>query len=140
MQINPSARKFAGLTKDLADLFNRVYTLMLGSLESLFRTGCGDWFFWVAFPLMRNALEPLAILLMQTPVDGLSGSSNGPTAGPPFAFDLVPPRQILDLAQRLARASSRIPGDAQSWREILGPVLETLQNALTARDALLKQD
>ena len=140
MRINPSARKFAGLTKDLADLFNGVYTLMLGSLESLFRTGCGDWFFRVAFPLMRNALEPLAILLMQTPVDGRSGSSKGPTAGPPFAFDPVSEKQLLDLAQRLAAASCEIPGDPQLWREKLGAVLDTVRNALETRQALLKQN
>ena len=140
MQINPSARKFAGLTKDLADLFNRVYTLMLGSLENLFRTGCEDWFFGVAFPMMRNALEPLAILLMQTPVDGRPGSSDGPTAGPPFAFDLVTDAQLLSFARRLASASSGIPGNAQSWWGTLGQVLDTLQKAVTARRALLKLD
>ncbi len=137
MQTNPSAGRFSGLTKELADLFNGIYTLMLQSLEKLFTTGRENWFFEVAFPLMRFALQPLAILLMQTPLQPQADPSAGPNAGPPFAFHKMTGSNILALTQQLHAASPGVvPADFQLWRGTLERVLHSVQRALKAKRAL----
>lgn len=139
MQPNPSVQGFSGTTRELAILFNTVYTWLLRALELLFGTAREEWFFAIAFPMMRFALRPLAILLMQTPLQSAADPSSGPNAGPPFRFSPMPHAKIVKLARNLAASPPTDFGRdyTQSWRQTFDGVSKTLQDALSEETPLL---
>lgn len=127
MQPNPSLNRFSGLVRELALLSDYVYTIMLQELENLFQTSHEERFFTVVFPIMRFALRPLAILLMQTPLESNADPSLGPTAGPPFRYRPVTPKKALAQAIKLSKKVPNLGPDYVSlWKQILEEVAQTL--------------
>jgi hypothetical protein len=129
MRPNPSADSFSGYVRDLALLSDYVYTIMLKELENLFRTAREERFFTVVFPIMRFALRPLAILLMQTPLASAGNPSLGPNAGPPFRFRAVSSKRALAAAVELSSRATRLGPDYANTKSVLDEVTGILRVA-----------
>ncbi|MGM0595330.1 MAG: ferritin-like domain-containing protein [Pseudomonadota bacterium] len=72
-----------GTTRQMAELFSQAYTLLLKSLEEVFNTPADyERFNGVSRMIMNFVMNPLADILVRTPIDG------GVHAGPVFDFDL----------------------------------------------------
>ncbi|HKV38749.1 MAG TPA: ferritin-like domain-containing protein, partial [Blastocatellia bacterium] len=135
MQANPDPNNLEGEFKDLSNLFNMCYTLVLRSLELALGTPTEQFnFFGVAFPVMHFALPPLATLLMQTPLERAADLTLGPTAGPSFQYCEATVSEMVKIAEALqaiqpergAGYSQRIQYQ-QLWDQTLGSVLGVLQ-------------
>jgi hypothetical protein len=135
MQANPSPGDLSGRVRQLSDLSDACYSLVLRALERALGTPDEDRsFFGVAFPVMHFALPPLAQLLMQTtlrPEAQENDAALGPTAGPAFLVNNQPLPAMIQLAEGLLADPPRDRGQAyqQLWQGLLAPVVQTLQGA-----------
>lgn len=135
MQSNPSPDDLEGEVREVSDLFDACYSLVLRGLERAFGTPDETRsFFGVAFPVMHFALPPLSRLLMQTtlrPQAQENDAALGPTAGPAFLVRNQPLGEMVQTAERLLANPPQDRGQAyrQLWQQSLGQVVETLQGA-----------
>jgi rubrerythrin len=112
MRLNPSTGDLPeGELQDLCRLFDACYSLQMGVMERVWRTGDESPLIDAAMvPLMNHAQKPIALALVREPwPDG-----SGEVAGPPFAWDPMPLSEMRELARRLGA------------RFELGPTVETL--------------
>jgi hypothetical protein len=102
MAPNPRAADLAAPVRDLSELFDACYTLVLLALERTFTSADTDGaFFGQAFPIMQTALPALATVLVQTPVNLSADPGLGPNTGPAFVHRPRSPEQIADSARAL---------------------------------------
>lgn len=135
MQSNPNPDDLEGEVREVSDLFDACYSLVLRALERAF--GSPDEarsFFGVAFPVMHFALPPLARLLMQTtlrPQAQENDAALGPTAGPAFLVRNQPLGDMVRKAEWLLAHPPQDRGQAyrQLWQQSLEPVVHTLRGA-----------
>ncbi len=87
----------------LAGLFDDCYGLFLRCLQAIFNPGEGDspkkradLIYNVMLPLMERVMKPIAIQLMQLPIN-----AHGETAGPGFQFSTAPQNIVLQNANNL---------------------------------------
>lgn len=85
---NPSIEQFEShWTRELAELFNDAYGLMINTLQILFSSPIDpDPYYTVIVPLMQGIFTTLAVQLMQLPVLENSDASLGANAGPCFQY------------------------------------------------------
>lgn len=134
MQANPDPDELVGKVREVSDLFDACYSLVLRSLERALGTPEQDRsFFGVAFPVMHFALPSLARLLMQTTVrpEAQGDADLGPTAGPAFRVRNKPLGDMLKTAERLLQHPPKKRGlqYQETWSAGLTPVVHTLQKA-----------
>lgn len=135
MQSNPSPDDLEGAVREVSDLFDACYSLVLRGLERAFgKPDENRSFFGVAFPVMHFALPALARLLMQTtlrPQAQENESALGPTAGPAFLVRDQPIEEMVRTAERLLANPPQDRGQAYTpiWQQSLGQVVQTLQGA-----------
>lgn len=135
MQANPNPDDLEGAVREVSDLFDACYSLVLRGLERAFGSPDEDRsFFGVAFPVMHFALPPLARLLMQTtlrPQAQDNEASLGPTAGPAFLVRNEPLGEMVRTAERLLANPPQDRGQAYRpiWQQSLEQVVQTLQGA-----------
>jgi hypothetical protein len=135
MQGNPDPDQLTGEAREVSDLFDACYSLVLRALERALGTQEQDRsFFGVAFPVMHFALPPLATLLMQTtlrPEAQENESALGPNAGPAFLVRNVPLKKMIRTAERLLAHPPDDRGQAYRtiWIPNLTQVVRTLQGA-----------
>ena len=100
---NPSPDKFTSpWSKELAELFDGSYTLLVKSLQVLFGEKTdSDPYFTVIVPLMQSVFPVLAPQLMQLPVLADSDPKVGPNAGPCFQYVETTLDQLVTQAQQL---------------------------------------
>jgi hypothetical protein len=118
MQANPSPDKLEGPVRELSDLFDACYTLVLTALERSFTSADTDAaFFGEAFPVMQSVLPRIATVLMQTPLEHGADPDLGPNAGPAFHHRPRTPDEIVKSADALrGKAAPDLDGDyAQAW-------------------------
>lgn len=112
MRLDPSSGGLPdGELRDLSRLFDACYSLQMDVMEQVWGAGDDSPLIDSAMvPLMNHAQKPIALaLLRQAWPDG-----SGEVAGPPFAWDPMPLRDMRRLAWRLGRVFD------------LGPAVETL--------------
>lgn len=113
MAANPTVENFVNpLAKELGELFNFFYSLLVDELQEALR-GNREKFFTSVVPLMRVALPVLATQLMQTPFHDRAYTSVDPTAGPPFRY----------VAEQQSRSSQK---RAQSLAQRAGDLADTV--------------
>lgn len=133
MQANPDTANLQGEIRQLSDLCDACYGLVLRALEKALGTRDGQLdFFGLAFPVMQFVLPRLSALLMQTSLMPEADPSLGPNAGPSFEPRTEPVGEIVRRAEELLAAP---PSDRGSdyktlWLATLGPVTAALRQAL----------
>ena len=80
----PEPRYANAAARQLSELFDGAYTLMLGVLEAAFDRNHvkAQPFFSLALPIMHEVLPVLAMAIMNTPIDPAGDASIGPNACP----------------------------------------------------------
>ena len=128
---NPSSDRFESPCRELAELFDGCYTLVLLALEQSFaKPATEESFFGVAFPIMQSVLPALASLLMQTPLERGADPSLGPTAGPGFAYRKRPVEALVAETEKLLayRPDHHLGNDyVQAWTATLQATLDELR-------------
>jgi hypothetical protein len=108
MQANPSPDQLAGPVRELSDLFDACYTLVITALERAFTSADTDAaFFGQAFPVMQSVLPKIATVLMETPLEHGADPDLGPNAGPAFLYRPRPPAEIVASAEALRGRAPR---------------------------------
>ncbi|MFL6195964.1 MAG: ferritin-like domain-containing protein [Thermoanaerobaculia bacterium] len=135
MQANPDPDQLKGKVRELSDLFDSCYALVLRSLERALGSPEQERnFFGIAFPVMHFTLPPLARLLMQTtllPEAQGNDASLGPTAGPAFLVRDERLKEMVRTAAKLEKEAPKSRGSAyeQLWQGYLHPVVKALKGA-----------
>ena len=132
---NPSPEKFTSpWTRELAELFNGCYGLLVKTLQVLFGSPTEpDPYFTVIVPLMQSIFPLLATQLMQLPVladsDPAVGPIVGPNAGPCFQYIDTSLEQLVNhagvLYVELEHAASQ-----DAWLESLAANVNTVYQTL----------
>jgi hypothetical protein len=136
MQANPSPDRLEGPVRELSDLFDACYTLVLAALERGFTSADTDAaFFGQAFPVMQSVLPKLATVLMQTPLEHGADPGLGPNAGPAFLHRLRRPEEIVASADALrGRARRHLGSDYRAaWEGALDATVSALGPDALAR-------
>ncbi|MDJ0616616.1 MAG: ferritin-like protein [Calothrix sp. MO_192.B10] len=130
---NPSPDKFTSpWTRELADLFDGCYGLLVKTLQALFGTQTEpDPYFTVIVPLMQSVFPVLATQLMQLPVLADSDPNVGPNAGPCFQYVDTSLEQLVTQAQQLnndLQAAATADPTLQSLAANVNTVYQTLED------------
>jgi hypothetical protein len=132
MAPNPDTERLGGWLRELSELFDNAYTLLLVSLESALGAAAEKHhFFGASFPAMQFLVTPLATLLVQTPLADDAPADLGPNAGPSFQYRPAPVAAMIErtrhlLSQLEAVQKARGTDYAYSYKTILGGALATL--------------
>ncbi|MBX3743952.1 MAG: ferritin-like protein [Verrucomicrobiae bacterium] len=124
---NPDARQ-------LAEAFNRAYSLMLVNFERSFSNE-GDPYFGIVLQLMHRVLPGLAVSLMNTPAHAGGDASVGPNAAPTWTY-LPMERKEEDCGECIEGLERLLSGGApetpsaqalahalDAWRHLAAPPL-----------------
>lgn len=136
MRTNPRSEELRAEFRELSDLFNMCYTLVLRALElGLGSSPEGFNFLGVAFPVMHFALPALSTLLMQTPIERHGDLKRGPTAGPAFQYFSAPLAHLIRLTRLLLNVDPQCGKNVeqaqqyqQLWTGTLSLVLDVLKS------------
>lgn len=127
-----------------AKAFNKVYSLMLRSLEASFTTGpADDAYFRVTLPLMHEQLPNLAWTLMQTPVSVQGDAAVGPNAAPTWEWDERSSfadvlAALKDAAEATAQPAVNASSDTANLMAMVQQELEGVIAGLTGLEAVSK--
>jgi hypothetical protein len=135
MQANPSPSRLDGAVRELSDLFDACYTLVLTSLERAFTSPDTDEaFFGEAFPVMQSVLPQIASVLMRTPLVHGADPDLGPNAGPAFLYQPRPRDEIVASAEALRGRGPDLSSDyEQAWERALDATARALGPEALAR-------
>jgi hypothetical protein len=135
MQPNPSADDLEGPTRELSELFDACYTLVLTALGRTFRSSGSDGaFFGEAFPVMQSALPPLATVLMRSPLEHGADPDLGPNAGPAFVYRPRRREEIIASAESLVGKAPDVGAHyIRAWDEALYATVDALVADAPAR-------
>jgi hypothetical protein len=128
MQANPCPDQLERPLRDLSELFNQSYGLLLQSLQCAMSSAEQQVaFFGVAFPIMHSVMPALATLLMQTTLLKASDPALGPTAGPSFQYRSASLEDVVRCASALRCVQPDRPlAYQQVWASTLDQVSATL--------------
>jgi Ferritin-like len=129
MQPNPDTNQLKHALRDLSELFDDVYGLMLRGLQATLNSPeSRALFFGGVLPLMHSALPQLALALMQTPLYPGADPSLGPNAGP--AFLVGEATRDVALARCEGLLAEATISDDPLQRAVWVPALTTVRDVL----------
>lgn len=128
---NPSLDEFESRwTRQLAELFNDAYGLMINTLQILFSCQSEpDPFYTIIVPLMQGVFTTLSTQLMQLPVLENGDSSLGANAGPCFQYSSITVEDFLVKTSMLKTELDQAVTEDIGLKSILATVTK-LQNIL----------
>lgn len=132
MQPNPDTAALEGRLRDLSQLFDDLYGILLRCMQA---TLCSaqerGLFFTAVLPLMHTALPDLSRALMQSPIYEGADPTLGPNAGPSFLVGTASVAEAQARCQALIRHATG-KGASDLARDQWLPALRTVADVLAA--------